>query len=88
MRNQYYRVNLDKVGSWIWLHCDGQHSVKEIAEGLNEEFGTEVEPVNDRVTVFFRRLARGHFVTFRERASLIKEADTAGQSDDMPPLSM
>ncbi len=69
MKNPNYRVNLDEIGTWIWLRCDGQHTVEQLAKGLKDEFGDRVEPVHERLTLFLRQLVRGRFIVLRKATS-------------------
>ncbi len=49
-------LHLDEIGSHIWQNCDGQKTVKQIAESLQQNFGEKVDPVFDRVILFFQKL--------------------------------
>ena len=48
--------SLDSQGSFVWSHCNGQYTVGEIANLLHTEFGTEAEPVIERLILFLRIL--------------------------------
>jgi hypothetical protein len=48
--------NLDSYGSFVWSHCNGEYTVGDIARLMSEEFGTEADPVMERLIVFFRIL--------------------------------
>ena len=52
-----FKVRLDALGSFIWQRCDGQQTVKEIADGIGEKFGPETDPRCDRLALFLSRLA-------------------------------
>jgi hypothetical protein len=41
LQNKFF-YNLDPVGTFIWEHCDGHHTVAQIAQELVKEY--EVEP--------------------------------------------
>ncbi len=58
MARPYYRLNLDKVGTFIWQRCDGSNRVGEIGRQLSEEFGDQVEPLYERLQLFFVSLER------------------------------
>jgi hypothetical protein len=62
MRNPYYRIKLDDFGSVVWEMCDGQATVKEIGKTLQERFGERVDPVYDRLAVFFQQLERSRLI--------------------------
>ena len=57
---------MDKFGSMTWLLIDGNKNVYEICEGLREEFGEEIEPVYDRVSLFISKLYKNKFIIFKE----------------------
>ena len=35
--------NLNQVGTFIWEHCDGRHSIREIGEALVAEYPVPLE---------------------------------------------
>jgi hypothetical protein len=43
------RIRLDAVGSFAWLHLDGERTVGQVAHLLREEFGEEVDPAEKRL---------------------------------------
>ena len=66
LKDKYIRANLDKIGSSTWLKIDGKSNILAIGAGLTEEFGEEIQPVNQRVTTFFSQLYKAGFITFIE----------------------
>ncbi|MFH2003621.1 MAG: PqqD family protein [Bacteroidota bacterium] len=64
LRKKYYKVKLDKFGSFVWTNCDGRKTVNEIAERLRQKFGAEAEPAVERVAKFVQHLYRGDCVNF------------------------
>ena len=65
MKSPSYRVNMDAVGSWVWLNCDGEKTVEEIGKGLVKKFGENVEPVYDRLGQLFRIMEEHLFIRFK-----------------------
>ncbi|MFB0566584.1 MAG: PqqD family protein [Candidatus Aminicenantaceae bacterium] len=65
MRNPYFKVKLDSVGSFIWKHCDGNLTVKELAKGLKDEFGDKLEPLYDRLALFLQNLEKNRFIYYK-----------------------
>lgn len=57
------RIRLDEVGSFAWLHLDGDRTVSEVGELMRSEFGDRVEPVEDRL---------GHLVQVMRNEGFIK----------------
>lgn len=55
-------TRLDRIGSFMWLQCDGKRTVHEIAEHMREEFGEDIEPVYDRLKLFLQQLGRREYV--------------------------
>ena len=64
MKSPNYKIKLDDIGSFIWDLCDGKRSVKEIGEKMEEKFGDKVEPLYDRLRIFFLHLEKNRFITF------------------------
>jgi len=64
LKKPYYKVKLDDFGSYIWEQCDGSKTVEQIALNLRDQFGQQVEPVFERVCLFFEKLAKGQFICY------------------------
>ncbi|MBR9978968.1 MAG: PqqD family protein [Bacteroidetes bacterium] len=64
-KRPYVRMRLDRFGSYVWLHSDGDRTVDSIAEGMLEEFGEEAEPVYDRLKSFLLQLHRARYLTLQ-----------------------
>jgi hypothetical protein len=65
LKRPHFKVKLDEIGSFIWNLCDGNHAVKEIGLRLREEFGDRVEPLYERLGVFFQSLEKNRFISFK-----------------------
>lgn len=65
LKNPHFKIKLDEIGSFIWDHCDGRKTVKEIGRELKEKFGDKVEPLYERLGNFFQNLEKNKFITFR-----------------------
>lgn len=59
-----FQVTLDEFGSHVWTRIDGLATVRDIGGSLREAFGEEVEPVYQRLGLFFRQLAANRFIQF------------------------
>lgn len=64
MKQPYYRLKLDEIGSFVWEHCNGMDEVQEIGEKLRKKFGDRVEPVQERLALFFKQLERSKSITW------------------------
>jgi hypothetical protein len=62
MKKPFVRVRLDATGSFFWLQCDGERTVKAIASAGKKQFGDKLADPQPRVVEFFRTLARVGFV--------------------------
>ena len=67
MKKPYYRIKLDEVGSHVWNHCDGKHTVKDVADSLYQKFGEKVEPLYDRLALFFQSLEKNRFIFYENK---------------------
>ncbi len=64
IKKKFFKVKLDTLGSFVWLNCDGQTTVRELAEKLKKQFGDAAEPADERVARFIQQLYRGDCITF------------------------
>jgi hypothetical protein len=58
------RIRLDEVGSFAWLHLDGERTVGEVAGLLLEEFGEKVAPAEERLAHLVWLLRREGFLAY------------------------
>jgi hypothetical protein len=58
-------LHLDEIGSEVWRLCDGRRSVYEIGECLRRKFGDRIEPVFEKLGVYFRRMKRADVIEWR-----------------------
>ena len=66
--------NLDEFGSEIWVLCDGQHSVVDIARALEERFHERFEPAVPRTLKFVEILLQRGLISIEEGAQAAAEA--------------
>ena len=64
LKRPFFRVELDDIGSALWLLCDGKRNVKEIAGIMRERFGDRIEPCYERMGLFFQQLEGARFITY------------------------
>jgi hypothetical protein len=65
LKNPYYRIKLDAMGSFIWELCDGHSAVKELGKSLKDKFKDKVEPLYDRLGLFLQNLEKNHFIYYK-----------------------
>jgi len=64
MKNPNFKVNLDEIGSYLWLLIDGEKNVNQIAQLFKQKFGEKVEPLYDRLAKFLTNLEKNGFIKF------------------------
>ena len=57
-----YKVDLDKIGTFIWTQIDGKKNLYEIGECLKSEFGDDIEPLYDRLIQYVNILKNNKFI--------------------------
>ena len=67
MKQPYFNIKLDKIGSFFWLNCDGTRTVLDIAKLHKENFGEEVEPLYERIAHFITSLEKNRLITLEEK---------------------
>jgi len=64
LKRPFFKVELDDIGSALWLLCDSERNVKEIAHIMRERFEERIEPCYDRMGMFFQQLEGARFITY------------------------
>jgi hypothetical protein len=59
-----YNIHLDEYGSAVWELCDGERTIKVIAQELKTKFGKKVEPLYGRLAEFIRVLKNEGLIKF------------------------
>ena len=62
LKNKFFRIKLDELGSLIWRNCDGQKTVEELARILIEKFGPEFKEPYQRLAKFIMHLGKDKFI--------------------------
>jgi hypothetical protein len=63
-RPEHFYINLDEVGSFIWKRCDGEHTLEDILEELEEKYGGEM--MKERLGVFIYILQKYGYVSLEK----------------------
>lgn len=63
-----YRIRLDEIGSLVWKACDGDTPAREIVQKLRAEFGSRVEPAEQRLHQFLMQMHRARMIELGEPA--------------------
>ena len=62
LKKPHIRVKLDKVGSFVWRACDGEHTFNDLVVSMRNKFGATIEPAEERLKKFFGILHKDKFV--------------------------
>ncbi len=62
----YYQIRLDEVGTLVWKACDGRTSLADIVGRMRDRFGDRVEPADQRLAEFMRKMLKGRMIAIRE----------------------
>ncbi len=55
-------LDLDSLGSRVWLLCDGEKNIAEIGEIIKGEFGEQAEPLYERLVQFMQLLKKNALI--------------------------
>ncbi len=64
-RDPNFRLDLDELGSEVWVSIDGKRKVKEVGEKVKEKFGDRIEP-RERLVKFVSMMYHNKIITFKE----------------------
>ena len=53
---EYKKVALDEYGSYVFTQIDGNKTVKDIGENLEEKYGAEAHPLYERLLLFLNHI--------------------------------
>jgi len=57
-------VELDNLGSKVWMSIDGKNTVYDIGVILEQTFGEKCSPTYDRLTMYLRYLVKKGWISF------------------------
>ena len=58
-------IHLDEMGSFVWPIINGEKSISEIGEAVDENFGEKAHPLYERLAKYFQILESYGFVKLR-----------------------
>ncbi|MBC8181727.1 PqqD family protein [candidate division KSB1 bacterium] len=65
LKSPDFKVKLDEFGSFVWKQIDGNLTVEEIGLNLKDNFHENIEPVYERLSVYFQTLLRYKFIEYK-----------------------
>lgn len=60
-----YRIRLDELGTAVWKWCDGKSTASEIAAKMKGQFGSKVDPAEERLQTFILQMSRARMIEVR-----------------------
>mgnify|MGYP001082137039 CR=1 FL=1 len=67
-----YKIDLDKIGTFVWKLCDGNNNIEMIIEKASGEFGKEIEPAKERVELFINQMNKNRLITLYQKNESVK----------------
>lgn len=64
MKSPFLKVRLDEIGSAAWKLMDNKKTIVDIGVELEKQLGEKVQPVHERLGLFFGSLKKNSFVTW------------------------
>lgn len=62
-----YKIDLDDIGSFIWLLCDGEKNIAEITEIAEDKFDEKISPAKERVELFMKQMNKNKLITLYKK---------------------
>ena len=60
------KIALEGLGSFVWKEIDGKKSIYEIGKLVQAQFGSEAEPVYERLSKYFYALREEGYISFKK----------------------
>ncbi|MBD3223462.1 MAG: PqqD family peptide modification chaperone [Caldithrix sp.] len=62
MKTKHFKIKLDKIGTLVWTHCDGNTTVEKIGTEMRKAFGEDLNQIYERLSKFLLQLQREKFI--------------------------
>lgn len=62
MKNPYFHIKLDMLGSSVWKKIDGSKNAGQITDEIESELGNQYPSLNERIGKFFSLLKKAKFI--------------------------
>ena len=62
-KDDTFIANMDKLGSIVWVNCDGKKTVKQILEIINKEFPKE-KNIDQRLFLFIQQMKSLNYIDY------------------------
>lgn len=58
-------VHLDELGSFIWLHIDGNKNISDLGKEVYVKFRDTANPLYERLLIYFKILEQNNFIIWK-----------------------
>jgi hypothetical protein len=65
LKSPDFKVKLDDFGSFVWKQINGKLTVEQIGVRLKDSYKEDIEPVYERLSVYFQTLLRYKFIEYK-----------------------
>ncbi len=62
-KDNKFSANMDKIGTIVWINCDGKKTVKDILEILTKEFPKEKD-IDQRLFLFLQQMKSLNYINY------------------------
>lgn len=62
-KENIFTANLDKLGSLVWIHCNGKNRVKDILHVIKKEFSKE-DDLDQRLFLFLSQMKNLKYIDY------------------------
>ena len=63
---KFTHIHLDEIGSFVWPMIDGEKSIADMGEPMEQHFGDKAKPTYERLAKFFQILDSYRFIQWRD----------------------
>lgn len=63
---KFTHIHLDEIGSFVWPMIDGEKSIADMGEPMEQHFGDKAKPTYERLAKFFQILESYRFIQWRD----------------------
>lgn len=61
------KIDLDEIGSFVWLEIDGKKNISDITKIAEEHFHEKITPAKERVELFFKQMNQNKLISLYEK---------------------
>ena len=66
-RPRVSNIHLDEYGSFVWKQIDGKKTIGQLAEILKSEYGSDAEPLYNRLVHYIKVLYNNKLIVWKKK---------------------